>query len=378
MCGLFGWQISAEALEGGDLHTLAAVLAYNAEWRGDDSWGVCKLDSTGLSIVKEAGSIKKTCRVKTILAPQVIGHTRKATVGDKTKENSHPFHIGDIIGAHNGHVYDHSELNKKNNTKWQVDSQHLIAHIAAGKPISELSGSGTVSYLDTKHPNVVFLGRGLTSDLQIYGIGKEKERAKFDGIVWASVGTWVTQALEMAGWHEYTLITTYTSRLYKVSKHQLLEVEAFPFSMSREYPTGVQNTGTYNHACGYRGRTTWDDRKEDVDYWSKRAYGAEKNAAITKDDMDHLPPGLKKNPQVGVLEGGQGKEAEEETIQCDGCRHWGQASKSYESNADGIVECQEIGGQNLCYECYLWWGTETTGIVPVPILKMNLDERLLR
>lgn len=376
MCGLFGWQISPEALEQGDLHTLAAVLSYNAEWRGDDSWGVCKLDSSGLSIVKEAGSIKKTCRIKSILAPQVIGHTRKATVGDRTKENAHPFHIGDIIGAHNGHVYDHSELNKKNNTSWTVDSQHLIAHIAAGKDIKDLSGSGTVSYINTKHPGVVWLGRGFTSDLMVYGIGKEKAQAKFDGIVWASIGKWVTDALEMAGWHEYTLITSYTSRLYKVVKHQLLEVEPFPFSMSKEYSTSYQ--GTYNHACGYRGRTNWDETQKDREYWSKRDYGKDKNTTITKDDLDHLPQGLKKNPQVGVLERGQSKEAEEETIQCDGCRHWGPASKSYESNVDGIVSCAEIGGQCLCYECYLWWGTQTTGIVPIPVLKMNLDERLLR
>jgi hypothetical protein len=376
----------------GDLHTLAASLAWSAERRGDDSWGVCKIDGTNLSIVKEKGNIKKTCKIRNILAPHVIGHTRKATTGAPTKENAHPFHIGNIIGAHNGFVFDHKELNKKNGTDYEVDSQHLIHHINAGLPIKDISGSGTVSWLNTKEPDSIMLGRGYQSDLTIFVVGSDRKRL---GVVWSSIGVWGQDALEMAGF-EYITINSKSGTLYKVHKYNVFEVDEFPFSSYKptSYPdqTGC-GAGTYNHAHGYRGnvRGNWLERSSDTQYWEKRAKEmnakpkhGERVIEIVKDDLDHLPEALKKSPQVGSVASGQDKETATQTTICDGCRVRGESSPSYEANADGIVYCAEAQ-QLLCYNCFAWWIVDTRETskqdkrttVPTLALKMS-DARLLR
>src|SRR3977135_3430315 len=139
MCGIFGWSLSEEARESIHLYTLAAVLAHTAERRGDESWGFCLNEGPQAqhTIPKNVGSIKQTCKISQVLVPQVIGHTRRATSGAVTVPNAHPFHIGDIIGVHNGYIFEHEENNRKYKRDYNVDSMHLIAHIAEAKPIKD-------------------------------------------------------------------------------------------------------------------------------------------------------------------------------------------------------------------------------------------------
>ncbi len=119
MCGLFGWVLSDEAVQECDLHAPATILAYNANNRGDESWGVVKVVPGVTPVVtKDIGSIRVSCRVKDILAPIVIGHTRKATTGKVSQENAHPFAHGSILGAHNGFIWDHEGLNKEHNREF--------------------------------------------------------------------------------------------------------------------------------------------------------------------------------------------------------------------------------------------------------------------
>lgn len=394
MCGLFGWQLSQEALKELELHTLAAVLAFNAERRGDDSWGAAMYSGDAPEILKDAGSIKKTCKIRRILAPQVIGHTRKATTGAVTAANAHPFHIGNIIGAHNGFVFGHEAMNKQYNRDFQVDSQHLIAHIAEERDLRTLDGSGTVSYLDTNDPGTVMLGRGSNSDLTVYGIGTHSKPL---GVVWGSVSLWVTEALEMSGIKEYFMYSTSVSRRYQVRNGELLEAGDFPFSSGGRVRTWVPGKGcweettrygsdsgckqgTSSYDAGY-GAIKWAD-DNDRKYWEN--YRAEKKGSslinITRDDLDHLPPALKKNPEVGGLATGESKKATETLTQCDGCRRWGATVDDYEDNARGIVhfpQCDEY----LCFSCAAFWGSETGNTLnqlAVPTLKLNLDEKLLK
>src|SRR3990167_860810 len=53
----------------------------------------------------------------------VIGHNRKATVGNSVPENAHPFREDPIVLVHNGTIYNADKLNKD----VEVDS-HAIAH----------------------------------------------------------------------------------------------------------------------------------------------------------------------------------------------------------------------------------------------------------
>lgn len=359
MCGLFGWQLSPEAMAKGDVHTLAVILALHSEKRGDESWGVVMHDlgTKGPEIMKNTGSIKKTCKIKNIIAPQVIGHTRKATTGKISVENAHPFTWNGIVGSHNGFVYDHMALNKKYNRDFEVDSQHLIAHIAEGRPLTELGGSGTASYLKLAEPNVVLLGRGTGSDLTVCAIGP---RNKPIGVVWASLNYYVQDALEMAGFGEYYTITTAYRRLYRVEKFDVFDEGEFDFGPSygrvrqiaqndyREVGTGNQTYGGECAGHSYRGRTQFD---------YDHTYNPNKGlTTITKSDIDALPEHLKKNPQERSLAQGETKQANAPTLECSSCGDFGRVVTSFEEDADGVMHFASID-EDLCQTCATFWGS---------------------
>lgn len=360
MCGLFGWQFSPEGLASGDIVVLATMLASRAEHRGNESWGVIMATpGEKTTVLKNTGSIKKTCRIPQIIAPQVIGHTRKATTGKVSARNAHPFMHEKIIGSHNGFIFDHHTLNKEYKREFEVDSEHLIAHIAEGKPLSDLSGMGTVSYINTDNPHVVYLGRGQGSDLSIYGIGKDPKKPI--GIIWGSIGYWVKEALEMAGYSDIFSITTNLQHLYRVDTYDVIEVGEFPLGQGRSRVTSIANAdlrdmnsmkGIGNH--GYRGKTYFDER----DYPACKSHVSKAQhplSNITADDLNNLPTSLKKNLQEQQLSEGETKKAADSTIQCDGCADWGALVTCFSHDAEGILYHPSID-ENLCFTCTVHWG----------------------
>ncbi|NOY29934.1 MAG: glutamine--fructose-6-phosphate transaminase (isomerizing) [Planctomycetes bacterium] len=112
MCGIVGYVGSGEAtdflLEG--LRRL--------EYRGYDSAGVVTLDQGQLNVTKTAGRVENLSQaLKSKPAPGSLGlgHTRWATHGPATNENSHPHLGGDqtLALVHNGVIENYREIKQR-------------------------------------------------------------------------------------------------------------------------------------------------------------------------------------------------------------------------------------------------------------------------
>ena len=253
------------------MRVMAAILALGNENRGHDSWGVVTLKEEKPKIIKAVGAITKGIRfsVEKDLSLQTLWHTRHATAGAVTKENAHPFEIGNIMGAHNGVISNFTWLNKTYpDRKFEVDSQHLIAHIDENKDLSELSGWGSVEYVDKREPNLVKLGRGSGGELAVAGVGLTKKEQV--GVVWSSDDRHLIQALTMAGF-PYYCYNVERGKFYTAEKGILYTGKDFTLdarkSYSHCYSTPQGGGYTYGGGCGVRGNggAVWDNWEEELE-----------------------------------------------------------------------------------------------------------------
>ncbi len=132
MCGIFGYL--GDETNAGEI-ILEGLRAL--EYRGYDSWGVALKIKGGLFIKKEVGKIGDA-KLPKLTSSVGIGHTRWATHGGVTKENSHPHADckNKIVIVHNGIIENFQELKnklrKKHNFKSETDSE-VVAHLIEEK-----------------------------------------------------------------------------------------------------------------------------------------------------------------------------------------------------------------------------------------------------
>jgi len=117
MCGLLGFS----GKNNYNVH-LIRLLFFANETRGIHSSGYYSENKNfefKNRLFKEIGKVSETMLPRFNPKPDklFIGHTRAATVGEKTLDNAHPFMFDNVVGAHNGTLKNHKRLLKEYNEK---------------------------------------------------------------------------------------------------------------------------------------------------------------------------------------------------------------------------------------------------------------------
>lgn len=191
MCGIYGWSFKPSNLPSSEKrYLLAALLGLYNDDRGGDSHGWYA--PMAHAIYRNLGLVSGIARTASH-HPLLIAHTRKATVGDKTVENSHPFVMGNIIGAHNGGVSNWQWRNSQQKTDYQVDSQQIFHALNEDKDLSELYGYGAIEWVDLRRPkgDILLCRISQHGDL---GVARTEH-----GIIWSSAKSKLDEALFLCG-----------------------------------------------------------------------------------------------------------------------------------------------------------------------------------
>lgn len=154
MCGIFG-MIGKSNI---DFQKVKLLMYLNRD-RGTDGVGIYVNDKIYKEDLDARSFLYTIGNVTTNLA---LGHTRKTSVGKSVKDNTHPFEIGNIIGAHNGTLTNIDELKKITGKNYDVDSQYII-HLLDGttpeETFRQLEGTFALWWVDKRFKDKVFLFR---------------------------------------------------------------------------------------------------------------------------------------------------------------------------------------------------------------------------
>ena len=173
MCGIVGYVGSK------DVVPMLLNGLQKLEYRGYDSAGVAIVSNGCLKVHKSKGRLSELCSLMDgCKAPGAvgIGHTRWATHGEPSFENSHPHTncAGDIAVVHNGIIENYMKLKKwlqdegavfVSETDTEV-AAHLINHFYSGDllkavqaAVTHLEGSYALGVVSSKHPDMIVAAR---------------------------------------------------------------------------------------------------------------------------------------------------------------------------------------------------------------------------
>lgn len=313
MCGIFGWSVTNNKyLSVTKRIALSSVLQTMNDNRGGDSWGYYRLNDDGtFEVVKGLGNIVSTPSEEIARSKTVMCHTRKATTGAIKVENCHPFEVKHIIGAHNGMVSNHTEMNKTHNRTCEVDSMHIFHNIANQIPLSELEGYGAIEYINKKIPNRVFLAKMKMGQLSVYGIGSGPKDCH--GVVWSSDESHLEKALSCAGIQAFEYGVK-EGLLYFIENGTLFVTEKKMEFKERTYThqhyaaTGYSSTPTSYGGNFHRSHTNdYDDDRDFMEYLSNR-YGSSTTSTATSTGSAQSGNSKSQSQLPLLTEGGKGRE----------------------------------------------------------------------
>tara|TARA_R100000329_G_scaffold117823_1_gene97008 strand:- start:2189 stop:3256 length:1068 start_codon:yes stop_codon:yes gene_type:complete len=238
MCGIYGIAKSPTPYTKRQHKVVKKVLreiAIDSQTRGSHSSGIAKV-GTSTRIYKSLLPSEKFVdtkeyndAVKSLLDASYIllGHTRFATEGAIVKSNAHPFRVGNVVGAHNGCVYNIKEMQSKLDKQCPVDSQLIFKSINDNDNIQEavqdFDSDFALSFVK-ENPMVLYLCRETNRPLHVAYIPELKT------LFYASEASFINDALI-----KYNL----DADVYSLNKNTLY---AFDTSKFDDIKTNVEKT----------------------------------------------------------------------------------------------------------------------------------------
>lgn len=188
MCGIVGYIGTKKAVP----VLIKGLLSL--EYRGYDSAGICVLENNTLNVVKDKGRVKNledNPNINNLVGNIGIAHTRWATHGIPSKENSHP-HLDNsktFAVVHNGIIENYTELRtmlekEGYNFISQTDTEvipNLISYFynqeknvlkAVSKTVEMLKGSYAIEVVSTILPDTMIVAR--KDSPLVIGLGKNE------------------------------------------------------------------------------------------------------------------------------------------------------------------------------------------------------------
>ena len=286
MCGIYGIAKSPTPYTKRQHKIVKKVLreiATDSETRGSHSSGIAKVGTSTrvykslLPSGKFVDSKEYNNAVKSLIDESYIllGHTRFATEGAIVKSNAHPFRVGDVVGAHNGCVYNIKEMQSKLDKQCPVDSQLIFKSIDSNDNIQDavkdFDSDFALSFVK-KNPMVLYLCRETNRPLHVAYIPELKT------LFYASESSFIDDALAMHNiktdvysLNKNTLYAFDTSKFddIKTNVEKTLfkyESRTYQWNINR-YPTSTY--GTYKSTLDYAQEVELGYDDDDESDWSK-------------------------------------------------------------------------------------------------------------
>jgi len=222
MGALFGWYIK-HSIPLEQRTKLIDFLVDESTKLGMGSWGYATPGTPGkVSITRGLGKMYERVNIATLATSHIgYGLCHRDLYDKDTIKTTQPFCVNHIVGACDGDVHNHAQLNQMYSRSCTVDVQHLFHHLANKLSIRTIEGSGAAWFIKRHEPDKLYLFKD-RHHLAVWGIGSAKE---CDGVVFASLNIDAQRSIEIAGLqgfeynfepgrlfyiHNYTLWTTDT------------------------------------------------------------------------------------------------------------------------------------------------------------------------
>lgn len=260
-------------------------------WLGPDSTGVASVRRNGDVEIAKLPShpldLFDTNRFKKVLngtqSLAFIGHNRAATRGSVNSYNSHPFHFGNIVGAHNGTLDFGSQydLEKELGEKFGTDSAALICAIdrfGVEYTIPLCRGAWSLVWVNLKEGTINFL-RNKERPLW-YGFAKDFKR-----LFWASEWEMIDYATQ-GNYNEppfvdnegYKYFATKENTLYSWKIEEIVKAEKRPKALVKEvegakgfFPIGPSGQKNVHDPFNRRHDTESKQQEDFTEQWQKSA-----------------------------------------------------------------------------------------------------------